>query len=89
MRLFEGVIRIVLSSINRFVPVEQSLRSTSPSQLCSEVKETSILHFPGAILTISQTDMFGPSILCTTVGKCEEGSFSSLSLNLFLSSISS
>ena len=42
-----------------------------------------------AILTISLGDMFGPSILHTTIRKSAEDSFNSPSLNLSLPSISS
>ena len=54
----------------------------SASELGSKVKETGIWPSPGAILTISMGDMFGPSTLYMTVGKCEEHYFNSLSLNL-------
>ena len=52
------------------------------SQLGSEVKQTGIWRSPGGILTISLGDMFGPTTLHMTVGKCEKDSFKSLSLNL-------
>ena len=52
-------------------------------------RKKGIWPFPGAILTISLGDMFGPSTLYMTVGKGGEGSVNSLSLNSSLPSISS
>ena len=46
--------------------------------LGSEVKETGIWPSLGAMLTISQGNIFSPSTLCITVGKGKEDFFNSL-----------
>ena len=51
-------------------------------------KKTWISPSPGAILTISLRDMFGPSTLYLTVGKDGDYLFNSLSLNLLFNSLS-
>ena len=62
--------------------MEQSLGNASASQSSSKVKETGIWPSPGATITISLGDMFGPSTLYMTGGKVEEDSFNSISSNL-------
>ena len=57
--------------------------------LGSEVKEKGIWPSLGAMLTISQGNIFGPSTLCITAGKGKEDFFNSLSLILSFPSISS